>query len=106
MTALFLVIAEVTWSAKSTSRGSPWFGRGAVRRPGMRRLRAKEALPGMVGALGLLLFLYCVGIRSGGEWFRGLRAVGTGANAVACVALAASAAVALVVQRSGVVGPA
>src|SRR4029453_762568 len=65
----------------------------------------KAAPPGMVGTLGLLLFLYCVGIQYGGVWYRGLTSPsGLRANAAALCGLAASAAVALAIQRMGAAG--
>jgi putative transport protein len=62
----------------------------------------KAAPPGMLGTLGLLLFLYCVGIQYGGDWYRGLTSPsGLRANAAALCGLAAAAAVALAMQRTG-----
>ena len=67
----------------------------------MRRLCAEGRAAGNAG-LGLLLFLYCVGIQYGGEWYRGLTSpAGLRANAAGLCGLAASAAVALVRHRSG-----
>src|SRR4029453_2971509 len=65
----------------------------------------KAAPPGMVGTLGLLLFLYCVGLEYGGVLFRGpLRPAGMRGHAAALCGLAASAAVALAIQRMGAAG--
>ena len=57
----------------------------------------------MLGTLGLLLFLYCVGIQYGSESYRGLTSPsGLRANAAALCGLIASAAVTLAMHRMGV----
>ena len=106
LTTLFLVIAAGYLVGEINVKGFA-LGSGAVLFVGLAcgAFAPKVALPGMLGTLGLLLFLYCVGMQYGGEWYRGLKsASGLRANAVGCCGLAASAAVALIIQRTGVVG--
>ena len=103
LTTLFLVIAAGYLVGEINVKGFA-LGSGAVLFVGLAcgAFAPKVALPGLLGTLGLLLFLYCVGIQYGGEWYRGLKsASGLRANAVGCCGLAASAAVALIIQRTG-----
>ena len=106
MTTLFLVIAAGYLVGEINVKGFA-LGSGAVLFVGLAcgAFAPESAPPGMLGTLGLLLFLYCVGIQYGGEWYRGLRSpAGLRANAVACCGLVASAAAALAIQATGVVG--
>ena len=108
MTTLFLVIAAGYLVGEINVKGFA-LGSGAVLFVGLAcgAFAPKAALPGMLGTLGLLLFLYCVGVQYGGEWYRGLRSLsGLKANVAACCGLAASAAVALVILRTRAAGPA
>ncbi len=106
MTTLFLVIAAGYLVGEVNFKGFA-LGSGAVLFVGLAAgaFAPKAAPPGMLGTLGLLLFLYCVGILYGGEWYRGLTSPsGLRANAVALCGLAASAAVALAIHRTGAAG--
>ena len=106
MTTLFLVIAAGYLVGEINIKGFA-LGSGAVLFVGLAcgAFAPKAAPPGMLGTLGLLLFLYCVGIQYGGEWYRGLTSPsGLKANAAALCGLAASAVVALAIQRAGAAG--
>jgi AspT/YidE/YbjL antiporter-like protein len=106
MTTLFLVIAAGYLVGEVNFKGFA-LGSGAVLFVGLAcgALAPKAAPPAMLGTLGLLLFLYCVGIQYGGEWYRGLTSPsGLRANAVALCGLAAAAAAALAMQRTGAAG--
>jgi putative transport protein len=103
MTTLFLVIAAGYLVGEVNFKGFA-LGSGAVLFVGLAcgAFAPNAAPPGMLGTLGLLLFLYCVGIQYGSEWYRGLTSPsGLRANAAAFCGLAASAAVALAIQRTG-----
>jgi putative transport protein len=106
MTTLFLVIAAGYLVGEVNFKGFA-LGSGAVLFVGLAcgAFAPKAAPPGMLGTLGLLLFLYCVGIQYGGEWYRGLTSpAGLRANAAGLCGLAASAAVALAIHRTGAAG--
>ncbi len=106
MTTLFLVIATGYLVGDVNLKGFA-LGSGAVLFVGLAcgAFAPKAVPPGMLGTLGLLLFLYCVGIQYGGEWYRGLTSPsGLKANAAALCGLAASAVVALAIQRTGAAG--
>src|SRR6185436_1484907 len=61
-----------------------------------------SAPPGLLGTLGLLLFLYCVGVHYGHEWSRGLTSPeGLKANFAALCGLTAAAAVSLGIYWAG-----
>ena len=103
MTALFLVIAAGYFVGEINFKGFA-LGSGAVLFVGLAcgAFAPKAAPPGMLGTLGLLLFLYGVGIQYGHEWYRGLTSpAGLRANAAALCGLAAAAAVALAIRRMG-----
>src|SRR6187397_1462984 len=103
MTTLFLVIAAGYLVGEVNVKGFA-LGSGAVLFVGLAcgALAPKAAPPAMLGTLGLLLFLYGVGIQYGHEWYRGLTSfAGLRANAAALCGLAAAAAVALVIRRMG-----
>ena len=104
MTTLFLVIAVGYVVGEINFKGFA-LGSGAVLFVGLAcgAFAPKAAPPAMLGTLGLLLFLYCVGIQYGSEWYRGLTSPsGLRANAAALCGLVASAAVALAMHRMGV----
>lgn len=65
---------------------------------------APGAVPApLVGTLGLLLFLYCVGLAYGADFYRGLRsAAGIKANVAGLVGLASAGAATLLLIRFGV----
>src|SRR5580765_5305848 len=73
MTALFLTIAVGYLVGELNLKGFA-LGSGAVLFVGIAcgAFAPKSAPPAMLGTLGLLLFLYCVGIQYGNEWYRGL----------------------------------
>ena len=73
LTALFLTIAAGYLVGEINLKGFA-LGSGAVLFVGLAcgAFAPKSAPPGLLGTLGLLLFLYCVGIQYGAEWFRGL----------------------------------
>ena len=73
MTALFLTIAVGYLVGELNLKGFA-LGSGAVLFVGLAcgAFAPKSAPPAMLGTLGLLLFLYCVGIQYGNEWYRGL----------------------------------
>jgi putative transport protein len=103
MTTLFLVIAAGYLVGEINVKGFA-LGSGAVLFVGLAcgAFAPKAAPPGMLGSLGLLIFLYCVGIQYGGEWYRGLTSPsGLRANAVALCGVAAAGAAALAMQRTG-----
>jgi len=103
MTTLFLVIALGYLVGEINFKGFA-LGSGAVLFVGLAcgAFAPKSAPPGMLGTLGLLLFLYCVGIQYGSEWYRGLTSPsGLRANAAALCGLVASGAVALAMHRMG-----
>lgn len=106
LTTLFLVIAAGYLVGEINLRGFA-LGSGAVLFVGLAcgAFAPKSAPPGMLGTFGLLLFLYCVGIQYGGEWYRGLTSpAGLRANGAALCGLAAAAVVALAIQRTGAAG--
>ena len=106
LTALFLVIAVGYLVGEINVKGFA-LGSGAVLFVGLAcgAFAPKAAPPGLVGTLGLLLFLYCVGIQYGGEWYRGLTsAAGLKANFAALLGLAAAGAVTLGIYRTGAAG--
>ena len=73
LTALFLTIAVGYLVGEINLKGFA-LGSGAVLFVGLAcgAFAPKSAPPGLLGTLGLLLFLYCVGIQYGNEWYRGL----------------------------------
>ena len=104
MTTLFLVIALGYLVGEINFKGFA-LGSGAVLFVGLAcgAFAPKAAPPGMLGTLGLLLFLYCVGIQYGSEWYRGLTSPsGLRANAAALCGLIASAVVTMGMHRMGV----
>lgn len=60
----------------------------------------KSAPPGLLGSIGLILFLYCTGIQYGRTFFKGLvSSFGLRANLLAAVAVVAGSAAALLCAR-------
>ncbi len=103
LTALFLTVAVGYLIGELSLKGFS-LGSGAVLFVGLAcgAFAPKAAPPGLLGTLGLLLFLYCVGIHYGHEWYRGLtRPQGLKANFAGLCGLTAASAVTLVIYRSG-----
>ncbi|NGZ85923.1 TrkA C-terminal domain-containing protein [Duganella aceris] len=101
MLALFLTIALGYLLGAVAIKGLS-LGSGAVLFVGLAVGAAapKLALPAMLGNLGLLLFLYGVGIAYGAQFFRGLStAEGVKANLAALIAVGAALAVTLAAAR-------
>ena len=98
--ALFLAIAT-GYAIGSISFAGVSFGAGAVLFTGLiiGAIAPKAAPPGMIGTLGLLMFVYCVGIQFGPQFFAGLRGPGLKYTALAAVAVIASLGVALLVAK-------
>jgi putative transport protein len=103
LTALFVVIA-VGYLLGEVNLGGFALGSGAVLFVGLAcgAFAPGAAPPGMVGTLGLCLFLYCVGIQYGNEWYRGLTSrEGLKANVAGLCGLAAAGAVTVAIYKSG-----
>ena len=103
MTALFLTIAAGYLVGEVNLKGFA-LGSGAVLFVGLvcGAFAPKSAPAGMVGTLGLLLFLYCMGVQYGREWYRGLTsAEGLKANFTAVCGLTAAVVVSLVIYGTG-----
>src|SRR6187397_817799 len=103
MTTLFLVIAAGYLVGEINFKGFA-LGSGAVLFVGLAcgAFAPAAAPPGMVGTLGLSLFLYCVGIQYGYDWYRGLTSrAGLVANVAGFFGLAAAGAVSIAIYRSG-----
>ena len=106
LTALFLVIAGGYLIGEVNLKGFA-LGSGAVLFVGLAcgAFAPKAAPPAMLGTLGLLIFLYCVGVQYGHEWFRGLTSPeGLKANAAGLCGVAAAGVVTLVIHRLGAAG--
>src|SRR6187397_2653233 len=103
LTALFLTIA-VGYVVGGLNLKGFALGSGAVLFVGLAcgAFAPKSAPAGMVGTLGLLLFLYCMGVQYGREWYRGLTsAEGLKANFTAVCGLTAAVVVSLVIYGTG-----
>ena len=71
-------------------KGSRWIGCSALVGLAVGGFAPKAAPPALVGTLGLLLFLYGVGIQYGAQFFKGLTSVdGLKANAAAALGVLA-----------------
>ncbi len=97
---LFLVIGSGYLLGQVSVRGFA-LGAGAVLFTGLAigAFAPKATPPGMVGTLGLLMFLYGVGIQYGRQFFAGLKGPGLVWNALALGGVLASLAVALYLAR-------
>jgi putative transport protein len=103
LTAMFLTIAAGYLAGEVTVKGFA-LGSGAVLFVGLAcgAFAPKSAPPGMLGTLGLLLFLYCVGVQYGKEWSRGLTSPeGLKANFAGLCGLTAAGIVSLLIYQSG-----
>ena len=102
MTALLLTIAAGYLVGEVNLKGFA-LGSGAVLFVGLAcgAFAPKSAPPGMLGTLGLLLFLYCMGIQYGREWYRGLTSPeGLRANFAALCGLTAAAVASLTIYAT------
>ena len=103
LAALFLTIAAGYLVGEINLKGFS-LGSGAVLFVGLAcgAFAPKSAPPGLVGTLGLLLFLYCVGIQYGAEWARGLTSRdGLKANVAGLMGVAAAGAVSIAIFQAG-----
>jgi putative transport protein len=103
LTALFLTIAVGYLIGELNLKGFA-LGSGAVLFIGLAcgAFAPKSAPPGLLGTLGLLLFLYCVGIQYGNEWYRGLTSpAGLKGNFAAICGLTAASVVSLLIYQTG-----
>jgi putative transport protein len=98
--ALFLAIAT-GYAIGQISMAGVSFGAGAVLFTGLiiGAIAPKSAPPGLVGTLGLLMFVYGVGIQYGPQFFASLRGPGIKYIALAAAGVVASLGVALLVAR-------
>ncbi|MBC8722435.1 YidE/YbjL duplication [Paraburkholderia sp. 31.1] len=102
--ALFLTIALGYLVGEITIKGVA-LGSGAVLFVGLAlgAFAPKSAPPALLGTLGLLLFLYGIGIQYGAQFFRGLTSrEGMKANAAACLGVIASGLVACAFIHFGI----
>jgi putative transport protein len=101
--ALFLTIATGYLLGALDIKGFS-LGAGAVLfvALGIGAFAPKAAPAALVGTIGLLLFLYCVGLAYGADFYRGLRsAAGIRANLAGLIGLAVAAAGTLLLVRAG-----
>src|SRR5829696_161983 len=96
--ALFLAIAT-GYAIGQISIAGVSFGAGAVLFTGLiiGAIAPKAAPPGLVGTLGLIMFVYGVGIQYGPQFFASLRGPGFRYISLATVAVLASLGVSLLV---------
>lgn len=96
--ALFLAIAA-GYAIGQISIAGVSFGAGAVLFTGLAigALAPKSAPPAMVGTLGLVMFVYGVGVQYGAQFFASLRGPGVKYVALSAVAVVASLGVAIAV---------
>ena len=104
--ALFLAIAT-GYAIGQVSIAGVSFGAGAVLFTGLiiGAIAPKAAPPGLVGTLGLLMFVYGVGIQYGPQFFTSLRGPGFKYILLANVAVIASLVVALLLAKPLGVSP-
>jgi putative transport protein len=99
--ALFLVIG-LGYAVGQVKIGGLSLGIGAVLFVGLGvgAIAPKAAPPGMLGTVGLVLFLYGIGIQYGRDFFKGLMSpLGIKANLLAAFAVLLGCAVAVVMAR-------
>jgi putative transport protein len=103
MTALFLTIAAGYLVGEVNLKGFA-LGSGAVLFVGLAcgAFAPKSAPSGALGTLGLVLFLYCMGIQYGREWYRGLTSTeGLKGNFAALCGLTAAVVASLTIYVAG-----
>jgi putative transport protein len=105
--ALFAAIG-LGYAFGQISFGGLSLGVGAVLFAGLAlgAIAPKAAPPGMVGSIGLVMFLYGIGIQYGRQFFEGLRGPGLKWNLLAAGGVLVSLAVALVLGKVAGVSPA
>src|SRR5262245_57831764 len=93
--ALFIAIAT-GYAIGQITIGGISFGAGAVLFTGLiiGAIAPKAAPPGLVGTVGLLMFVYGVGIQYGPQFFASMRGPGIKYIALACTGVVASLGVA------------
>jgi putative transport protein len=98
--ALFLAIATGYWLGQVSFFGVS-FGVGAVLFTGLiiGAIAPKAAPPGLVGTLGLVMFVYGVGIQYGTQFFASLRGPGLKYMAVAAAGVIASLVVSMLLAQ-------
>src|SRR3954469_8188555 len=98
--ALFLAIAT-GYAIGQISFAGVSFGAGAVLFTGLiiGAIAPKAAPPGLVGTLGLVMFVYGVGIQYGPQFFANIRGSGPKYIALAAVAVISSLVVALLLPE-------
>jgi putative transport protein len=98
--ALFLAIAT-GYALGQISFAGVSFGAGAVLLTGLiiGAIAPKSAPPGMVGTIGLVMFVYGVGIQYGPQFFANIRGPGPKYVALAAVAVVASLVVAMLLAK-------
>jgi putative transport protein len=102
LTALFLTVAAGYVVGEVNLKGFA-LGSGAVLFVGLAfgAFAPNAAPPGLLGTLGLVLFLYSVGVQYGSEWRQGLTSTeGLKANFAALCGLATAGLVTLLIYRS------
>jgi len=107
MLALFGVIA-IGYAIGRISLGGFSLGIGAVLFAGLAvgALAPGSAPPGLVSSIGLVMFLYGIGIQYGRQFFAGLKGPGLKWNAIAAAGVLASFALTLVLGKAAGVSPA
>ena len=107
MLALFAVIG-VGYALGQVSIGGFSLGVGAVLFAGLAlgAIAPKSAPPGLVNSIGLVMFLYGIGIQYGRQFFAGLSGPGLKWNLLSAVGVVGSLAVALALGAAAGVSPA
>ena len=107
MLALFAVIG-LGYALGQISIGGFSLGVGAVLFAGLAlgALAPQSAPPGLVSSIGLVMFLYGIGIQYGTQFFAGLRGPGLKWNLLAAVGVLGSLVVALALGAAAGVSPA
>jgi len=107
MLALFAAIA-LGYALGQISIGGFSLGVGAVLFSGLAlgAIAPKAAPPGLVNSIGLVMFLYGIGIQYGKQFFAGLRGPGLKWNLLAAAGVVVALAVALALGQAAGVSPA
>jgi putative transport protein len=107
MLALFAAIG-LGYALGQISLGGFSLGAGAVLFAGLilGAIAPNAAPPGMVGSIGLVMFLYGIGIQYGRQFYAGLRGAGLKWNFLAAVGIATALVIALLSGRYFGISPA